>query len=448
VQSEDKLKRVLNRVKRMDSIGQDNDSVNLSDIGLLVFLTLLNIVNFIDRQLLVSLSNWIKPELNLSNFEFGLLAGFVFMFFYAVMGLFMGVIADRVNRTRLIAFGLGLWSLLTMLSGAAKGFVSLALPRMFIGVGESTLTPAALSLLGDRFPVQWQGLVVGIYGMGVSIGLGLSLFIVAYLEPIAGWRGCFYILGGVGVVLAVGMLGIKETPRKQPVDLSKGPFGVLSVGKIIADLRELLVGSPALRATIGGSTVFALALGASTFDQLWFVQERGFDRNEIAKMTAWLAILAGISGNLVGGFGGDLFLRLTGIGRPYFLAFVMLILAPLIITCRFIEPSNTWFWIGIFALYFQIGCFYGPAFGTIQDLVPSNKRGMVVGFSVLTIQILGAALGATTAGVMIDFFERAEVAEPYSMTLTIYALISLLAVPIFMFAGRRFEQESKTTQQL
>ena len=139
--------------------------------------------------------------------------------------------------------------------------------------------------------------------MGVSIGLGLSLFIVAYLEPIAGWRGCFYILGGVGVVLAVGMLGIKETPRKQPVDLSKGPFGVLSVGKIIADLRELLVGSPALRATIGGSTVFALALGASTFDQLWFVQERGFDRNEIAKMTAWLAILAGISGNLVGGFG-------------------------------------------------------------------------------------------------------------------------------------------------
>ena len=192
----------------MDSIGQDNDSVNLSDIGLLVFLTLLNIINFIDRQLLVSLSNWIKPELNLSNFEFGLLAGFVFMFFYAVMGLFMGVIADRVNRTRLIAFGLGLWSLLTMLSGAAKGFVSLALPRMFIGVGESTLTPASLSLLGDRFTVQWQGLVVGIYGMGVSIGLGLSLFIVAYLEPIAGWRGCFYILGGVGVVLAACMLSL------------------------------------------------------------------------------------------------------------------------------------------------------------------------------------------------------------------------------------------------
>ena len=431
----------------MDSSSQKNDVVRPSDIGMLLFLTLLNVINFIDRQLLVSLSNWIKPELHLSNFEFGLLAGFVFMFFYAVMGLFMGAIADRVNRTRLIAFGLGLWSLLTMLSGAAKGFASLALPRMFIGVGESTLTPASLSLLGDRFPARWQGLVVGIYGMGVSIGLGLSLLIVAYLEPIVGWRGCFYVLGGLGVVLALCMLFIKETPRKQPIDMSKGMLDVLSVGEISRDIRKLLMDLPALAATIIGSTVFVFALGASTFDQLWLVQERGFDRNEIAKTTAWIAILAGIFGNLVGGFGGDLFLRLTGVGRPYFLAFVMLMLAPFIITCRVVDPSNDWFWVGIFALYFQIGCFYGPAFGTIQDLVPPRKRGMMFGFSVLTIQIFGAASGAITAGFMIDFLERAEVVEPYSMTLVSTALISLLAVPIFMFAGRKFEDDLKLVRQ-
>ena len=431
----------------MDSSSQKNDVVRPSDIGMLLFLTLLNVINFIDRQLLVSLSNWIKPELHLSNFEFGLLAGFVFMFFYAVMGLFMGAIADRVNRTRLIAFGLGLWSLLTMLSGAAKGFASLALPRMFIGVGESTLTPASLSLLGDRFPARWQGLVVGIYGMGVSIGLGLSLLIVAYLEPIVGWRGCFYVLGGLGVVLALCMLFIKETPRKQPIDMSKGMLDVLSVGEISRDIRKLLMDLPALAATIIGSTVFVFALGASTFDQLWLVQERGFDRNEIAKTTAWIAILAGIFGNLVGGFGGDLFLRLTGVGRPYFLAFVMLMLAPFIITCRVVDPSNDWFWVGIFALYFQIGCFYGPAFGTIQDLVPPRKRGMMFGFSVLIIQIFGAASGAITAGFMIDFLERAEVVEPYSMTLVSTALISLLAVPIFMFAGRKFEDDLKLVRQ-
>ena len=109
-------------IRVMESKVNENEQVQARDIAFLLFLTLLNVINFIDRQLLISFANWIKPELDLSNFEFGLLAGLVFMFFYAFMGLFMGVIADRVNRTRLIAFGLGLWSFLTMLSGAAKGF--------------------------------------------------------------------------------------------------------------------------------------------------------------------------------------------------------------------------------------------------------------------------------------------------------------------------------------
>ena len=158
----------------------EHESVRAADIGFLLLLTLLNVISYIDRQMIASFANWIVPELGLSNFEFGLVTGIAFLFFYAIGGLFMGVVADRVNSTRLIAFGLGLWSLLTMFSGAAKSLVTLVVPRMFIGVGESILTPASLSLLGDRFPVRWQGLVVGIYGMGVSIGLAASLFIVAY----------------------------------------------------------------------------------------------------------------------------------------------------------------------------------------------------------------------------------------------------------------------------
>ena len=216
------------------------------EIAFLLFLTFLNVINYIDRQLIGVFANWIVPELDLSNFEFGLITGPIFIFFYAVMGLFMGIIADRVNRTRLIAFGLGLWSFLTVLSGAAKGFLSLALPRMFIGVGESTLAPAAISLLGDRFPAKWQGFVVGIFGMGVSIGLGLSLLIVAYLEPILGWRGCFYLLGGIGIVLALCMLFMRATPRRHLGELqkengvttSKGVQGGCTLGTASLRLRS------------------------------------------------------------------------------------------------------------------------------------------------------------------------------------------------------------------
>ena len=98
------------------------------DYLFLLFLMLLNVVNFVDRQLLGSFANFIIPDLQLTNGQFGLLTGLVFLFFYSVMGLFMGVLADRVNRTRFIAAGLALWSVLTALSGMAKGFVSLALP--------------------------------------------------------------------------------------------------------------------------------------------------------------------------------------------------------------------------------------------------------------------------------------------------------------------------------
>ena len=116
-----------------ESTRPDVERVRPGDIGFLLFLTFLNVVNYVDRQMLAGFANWIVPELELSNTHFGLLTGLIFIFFYAIMGLFMGALADRVNRTRLIAVGLGLWSILTAVSGAARGFVSLATPGCLSG---------------------------------------------------------------------------------------------------------------------------------------------------------------------------------------------------------------------------------------------------------------------------------------------------------------------------
>ena len=111
------------------------ESATMRDYGFLMFITLLNVMNFVDRQLLASFGNWIKPELELTNTEFGILTGLAFLLFYSVGGLFMGALADKYNRTRLIAIGLAFWSILTALSGAARCFVSMLIPRMLIGVG-------------------------------------------------------------------------------------------------------------------------------------------------------------------------------------------------------------------------------------------------------------------------------------------------------------------------
>lgn len=406
------------------------------------FLTLLNVMNFVDRQLLASFANSIVPELGLTNTQFGLLTGLVFIFFYSVMGLFMGVLADTVNRTRLIAAGLALWSVLTALSGAAKGFISLAAPRMFIGVGESIMTPTAMSLLGDRFPSARLGLASGIYYMGVPLGIGVSLLIAGYLGPAIGWRNCFYLLGGVGVCLALIMLFIKETPRKHLQTANADELAAQpkqSFGEIVRTLGRALRTSPALCYTIAGGVALHFMLGAATFDQLWYANERGFDPDEIAQITGLIAIVGGVLGNLFGGWGGDAFLRATGQGRAMFLFWIVLILAPLNIAYRVVPAESSWFWIGVFVGYFQLGCFYGPTFSTVQELVPPQIRATVVAFYILSLNFVGLGIGVTAGGIVVDQLASSGVAEPYSMTLLGFTVLSLLCIPCFYLAGKRFK---------
>lgn len=422
------------------------------DYFFLSFLTLLNVMNFVDRQLLASFANWIVPDLGLTNTQFGLLTGLIFIFFYSVAGVFMGVLADRVNRTRLIAAGLALWSALTALSGMAKGFVSLAIPRLFIGVGESIMTPTAMSLLADRFPASRLGFASGVYYMGVPIGVAASLFVVAYLEPLLGWRGCFYALGGVGLVLAAIMFFMKETPRRHEVealakerakegDETRSEIERPTVKEMLAILIQAFKSSPALLMTVLGGVAFHFILGAATFEQLWFVNERGFDRTEIAELSGWLAFAGGVAGNLFGGVGGDWFLRKTGMGRPMFLFWIMLILTPISLYYRVVEPTTLFFMFGIFFGYFQLGCFYGPTFATVQELVPPQIRGTVVAFYILSLNFFGLGLGVTGGGIVVDWMIAEGIAEPYTMTLLAFTALSLIAIPLFYFAGRRFERD-------
>ena len=413
------------------------------DYGFLMFLTLLNVMNFVDRQLLASFANWIVPDLGLTNTQFGLLTGLIFIFFYSVAGVFMGVLADRVNRTRLIAAGLALWSALTALSGMAKGFVSLAIPRLFIGVGESIMTPTAMSLLADRFPSSRLGFASGVYYMGVPIGVAASLFF-AYLEPLLGWRGCFYALGAIGLVLALIMFFMKETPRRHEVEAQAKQEAEIerpSVKEMLATLVKAFKSSPALLMTVLGGVAFHFILGAATFEQLWFVQERGFDRSEIAELSGWLAFAGGIAGNLFGGVGGDVFLRKTGMGRPMFLFWIMLVLTPISLYYRVVDPTSMFFLFGIFVGYFQLGCFYGPTFATVQELVPPQIRGTVVAFYILSLNFFGLGLGVTGGGIMVDWMIAQGIAEPYTMTLLAFTALSLFAIPLFFFAGRRFERD-------
>lgn len=405
--------------------------------GLLVLLTIINVLNFVDRQLLPSFANFIKPELGLTDTQYGLLTGLFFIIFYAVAGLFMGVLADRMHRGKLIAVAIALWSLLTAASGAAKGFVSMALPRALIGVGESALTPAATSLLADRFRPSQLGLAAALYYLGVPVGAGLSLLVAGYLGPTIGWRNCFYLLGGAGMTFAAAMYFVRDPRVPQQQIHAHGPGWRGHLRLLSAALKQ----SPALCMMIGGGVALHIAVGAAAFDQIWFVEERGFDRAEIAKLTGYITVFAGIAGNLFGGFAGDWWYKHRSSGRAMLLFWMFLIVGPFSVLFRIMPADSMLFIPGIGVGIFILCAFYGPSISTIQELSPASARATVIGFNILCLNAIGLGIGITGTGWLIDMFRSGGSAEPYTHAALTMSVISLLALPAFFLAGRWFHRD-------
>ena len=415
---------------------------------LLFFLTLLNLLNFIDRQLIASFANFIVPDLGLTDTQYGFLTSLAFILFYSIMGLFMGALADMVNRPRLIAFGVVLWSIFTAISGMAKGFVSMMIPRMFIGVGESILTPTSMSLLSDSFPSSRLGFASGFYYMGVPVGVGISLLIVGYLGEPLGWRNCFYILGAVGFVMGLLMLLFKDRPRKSAALETPTTNETLAFSSILNTLKRALMNSPALVLTIAGGVFYHIVLGAAVFEQLWYAQEKNFDRSSIAQITGIISVVAGISGNLLGGILSDLWQSKTNQGRPMFLFWACLIMLPIFIVFRYSEPNSLIFWVGVTLGYFQLGLFYGPVFSTVQELVPIRIRATIVAFLILMLNLVGLTFGSLGGGVAVDLLRSASVADPYTTMLVIFTAISALNIPCYYFAGKLYERDKKRLEEV
>ena len=161
---------------------------------LIIFL-FLNIINFVDRNILFAFGDTIKTEFNLTNTQWGLLTGLVFLFSYSVASVFIGILGDRFSRTKIIGIGIMFWSAMTSLTGIAKNIPTLFISRALIGVGESSLSPNAMSMLSDVYPQKKRGLATAIYYLGIPLGVGFGFLIASILGPIFGWRNIFIILG-------------------------------------------------------------------------------------------------------------------------------------------------------------------------------------------------------------------------------------------------------------
>ena len=166
---------------------------------ILLMVTLVYVVNYLDRQILGILNPQIKAEFHVSDTLIGLLGGPVFALMYATLGIPIAVLADRTNRRNLIAASLAIFSLMTVFSAYAAKFWQLMLTRFGTGIGEAGTGPSINSIIADLYPPQKRASALAFYSAGLNVGLLIAFFFVQRDRP-----GFKQLLGGISYVVTRG----------------------------------------------------------------------------------------------------------------------------------------------------------------------------------------------------------------------------------------------------
>lgn len=411
---------------------------------LLALLTSLNVINFVDRQLITSLQIPLRddPLLHLTTLQNQLLAGYSFSIVYSVAGLYLGTLADRKHRPRLIALGLLIWSGATAASGLAQDFWQLAIARIFVAFGEATLTPAAVAMLADVFRPRERSLASGLYYLGVPIGAGLSLIIANLLWPIPwiGWRGCFFGLGLIGLAM-VGVLMLVKDPRRGATDPAPHAMEIMQSERrsfwfSLVETWRAIRQTPALALTMTGAVIINISVGATWLDSSWLNAERGFTKSGAPIFIGCMLLVGGSVGNILGGWLGDMFNRRRNGGRLLAIVVSQLAIAPFAITNRFL-PGD--YYIGLGVCYcigsIMVTIMYGPVLATVQELSPIRLRATTVALLMIGLNIFGASLGSVMAAWLTGWLHS------YTWGIFITAQAGLFSIPLFLLAYRRYETD-------
>jgi len=159
-------------------------------------------LNYADRSALSSVLPALRTEFALTDVQLGLL-GSLFLWGYALGSPLAGVLADGWSRRALVVWSLALWSGVTALMGAANGFLALVLLRLGLGLAECLYLPAATALLADHHGPETRGRAMSIHSLGLNFGVVIGGACAGYLAEHFGWRAGFWVLGLVGIALAL-----------------------------------------------------------------------------------------------------------------------------------------------------------------------------------------------------------------------------------------------------
>lgn len=410
-------------------------------LGMLCFIYVLN---FLDRQLLSILAKPIQDSLGVTDGQLGLIGGLYFALFYCILAIPVGWLADRTNRTRVLAIACGLWSAATVACGMAANYPQLVVARMTVGVGEAGGVPPSYAIISDYFPPGRRGFALGIFNLGPPIGAALGVAFGASIAAAYSWRHAFVVLGAVGVVAAIAVWLFVKEPKRGGLDVAPaaGPAAdasAFSFNKTVAMFfsRKALV----LAAFASGITQI-VTYGAGNFTTLLLMREKGMALEEVALWYA-LVVLFGMGGGIfASGWVVDRFTRRSKVAYAIVPAIALILAIPFYIgfvwaptwqlaTLLVIGPS--------FLNYFYLS----SCVTLVQQEVAPQQRVLSGALLLLVMNLIGMGVGPTFVGAVSDYLRPTN--PDNSLQLAFYTLLPfyLIAITLFFWLAGVLRREGK-----
>lgn len=365
---------------------------------LLWLLFLVNLFNYIDRQILFAVFPAVKLDLQLSDTQLGLLAS-AFMWVYLSTAPIFGVWADRGSRPRLMALGVGMWSAATAVSGLVRTYGQLLVGRGLVGVGEASYGSIAPAMLSDAFEPTHRGRALAIFSMAIPVGSALGYLLGGTFEQWFGWRPAFFLVGIPGLYLAWTVGRVRDPGRggADPLAVAERRPAPPRASDYLAlfQTRSYLLNCLAMTAM-----TFAVG-GLAAWVPTYLVRIRGMGLTEANLVFGILTLVSGLGATMAGGWLGDRLL--PRVPTAYFLVSGagLAISVPCAAGVILLD-DRTWVLTAIFLAEVFIFLNTGPLNAIIANVSQRGVRATAYAVNIFIIHALGDAISPTIVGMVSD----------------------------------------------
>ncbi len=403
----------------------------------LLILTTINFLNYIDRQIIYAVFPLIKQDMLLSDKQLGLI-GSAFVIIYLITSPIFGRLGDLVSRKGIIALGVGLWSLATVGASIAQNYSQLLLARSLVGIGEASYVVTAPTLISDYFGRERRGKALSFFVMALPVGSALGYILGGHLGEIYNWRSAFLIVGFPGLLMVLLCLKISE-PKRGAVDdtlIYEPSPDSIQIRDLKQDYITLLRNKQFVTAVLG-LTAYGFALGGlGAWVPTFLHRINGLPLGLANKLFGIVLIASAFLGTLTGGYIGDYFLKYTK--KAYFLtsSIGMLIGVPILITA-ILSRNPSVYWPAVFFTAFFLS-FTVVLNAAIINAVHPRIRSTAMSVNIFIVHLFGDAVSPPMIGWISDISDLKTAIMLTPIMIAVGALILLLGAMKTSFQERVF----------